>query len=188
MSKGKIILVSGPSGVGKKTILDGVTINNEFDLLYSISYTTRPKREHEEHGKDYFFVSEEEFLNCIANNEFIEYVKFCEYYYGTPKSYVNKLLEEGKNVLLEIEVEGAKKVLEEFDHSIVVSFFIVPPSIEVLEQRLISRNTETKEVIAKRIAKATQEIKEKDMYQYIIVNDDVKTAQEEIRKIIKQNI
>lgn len=188
MSKGKIILISGPSGVGKKTILDGVTINNEFDLMYSISYTTRPKRKHEEHGKDYFFISEEEFLKCIENNEFIEYVKFCEHYYGTPKTYVNKLLNEGKNVLLEIEVEGAKKILKEFDSSIVISFFIIPPSIEILKQRLINRNTETEEVINKRIAKATLEINEKNMYKYIIVNDDIKTAQEEIRRLIRQNI
>lgn len=183
--QGKIILISGPSGVGKKTIIDLLRTNDGLNLYYSISYTTRNKRVDETNGKDYFFVSETEFKQKINNNHFLEYAMFCNHYYGTDKEQVISMINEGKNVILEIEVEGAKKILNMMPKDLIVSIFILPPSIEELERRLTLRNTESIHDIKNRILKAKNEINEKSMYQHNIINDDVQRVVNQITKIIK---
>lgn len=187
MKKGKIILISGPSGVGKKTILDRIIADEKLNLNFSISFTTRPKREYEIDGRDYYFVTEQRFLEAIENNELIEHVKFCGNYYGTPKKNILDTINQGKNILLEIEVEGAKNVLKQFDKDDIISIFITPPSLDELKQRLINRNTESIETIEKRIAQAEKELEEGTFYQFVVVNDEIDETKNEIEKIIINN-
>ncbi len=187
INKGKIILISGPSGVGKKTILDEILNNKNLNIVYSISATTRPKRHNEIHGKDYYFLSHNEFENGINQGDFLEYAEFCGNYYGTPKQKIFEQLNQGKNVLLEIETLGAKNIMQQFDKDKIISVFLIPPSLEILKQRLINRGTETLETIDKRVQKASDELKYQDMYQNIVVNDDVNQTIKEITKIIEQS-
>ena len=130
--QGKIILISGPSGVGKKTIIDLLKTNENLNLSYSISYTTREKRKTEINGKDYFFISVEEFKQKIKNGDFLEYAVFCNNYYGTDKNQVISMINNGFNVILEIEVQGAKNVLNIIPKNSIISIFILPPNIEEL--------------------------------------------------------
>lgn len=187
INKGKIILISGPSGVGKKTILDEILNNKNLNIVYSISATTRPKRHNEIHGKDYYFLSRNEFENGINQGDFLEYAEFCGNYYGTPKQKIFEQLNQGKNVLLEIETLGAKNIMQQFDKDKIISVFLIPPSLETLKQRLINRGTETLETIDKRVQKASDELKYQDMYQNIVVNDNVNQTIKEITKIIEQS-
>lgn len=187
INKGKIILISGPSGVGKKTILDEILNNKNLNIVYSISATTRPKRHNEIHGKDYYFLSRNEFENGINQGDFLEYAEFCGNYYGTPKQKILEQLNQGKNVLLEIETLGAKNIMQQFDKDKIISVFLIPPSLEILKQRLINRGTETLETIDKRVQKASDELKYQDMYQNVVVNDDVNQTIKEITKIIEQS-
>lgn len=187
INKGKIILISGPSGVGKKTILDEILNNKNLNIVYSISATTRPKRHNEIHGKDYYFLSRNEFENGINQGDFLEYAEFCGNYYGTPKQKIFEQLNQGKNVLLEIETLGAKNIMQQFDKNKIISVFLIPPSLEILKQRLINRGTETLETIDKRVQKASDELKYQDMYQNIVVNDNVNQTIKEITKIIEQS-
>lgn len=187
INKGKIILISGPSGVGKKTVLDEILNNKNLNIVYSISATTRPKRHNEIHGKDYYFLSHNEFKNGINQGDFLEYAEFCGNYYGTPKQKIFEQLNQGKNVLLEIETLGAKNIMQQFDKDEIISIFLIPPSLEILKQRLINRGTETLETIDKRVKKASDELKHQDMYQNIVVNDDVNQTIKEITKIIEQS-
>lgn len=187
INKGKIILISGPSGVGKKTILDEILNNKNLNIVYSISATTRPKRHNEIHGKDYYFLSRNEFENGINQGDFLEYAEFCGNYYGTPKQKILEQLNQGKNVLLEIETLGAKNIMQQFDKDKIISVFLIPPSLEILRQRLINRGTETLETIDKRVQKASDELKYQDMYQNVVVNDDVNQTIKEITKIIEQS-
>lgn len=187
INKSKIILISGPSGVGKKTILDEILNNKNLNIVYSISATTRPKRHNEIHGKDYYFLSRNEFENGINQGDFLEYAEFCGNYYGTPKQKIFEQLNQGKNVLLEIETLGAKNIMQQFDKDKIISVFLIPPSLEILKQRLINRGTETLETIDKRVQKASDELKYKDMYQNIVVNDNVNQTIKEITKIIEQS-
>lgn len=187
INKGKIILISGPSGVGKKTILDEILNNKNLNIVYSISATTRPKRHNEIHGKDYYFLSRNEFENGINQGDFLEYAEFCGNYYGTPKQKIFEQLNQGKNVLLEIETLGAKNIMQQFDKDKIISVFLIPPSLEILKQRLINRGTETLETIDKRVQKASDELKYQDMYQNVVVNDDVNQTIKEITKIIEQS-
>lgn len=187
INKGKIILISGPSGVGKKTILDEILNNKNLNIVYSISATTRLKRPNEIHGKDYYFLSRNEFENGINQGDFLEYAEFCGNYYGTPKQKILEQLNQGKNVLLEIETLGAKNIMQQFDKDKIISVFLIPPSLEILKQRLINRGTETLETIDKRVQKASDELKYQDMYQNIVVNDNVNQTIKEITKIIEQS-
>ncbi len=187
INKGKIILISGPSGVGKKTILDEILNNKNLNIVYSISATTRPKRHNEIHGKDYYFLSRNEFENGINQGDFLEYAEFCGNYYGTPKQKIFEQLNQGKNVLLEIETLGAKNIMQQFDKDKIISVFLIPPSLDILRQRLINRGTETLETIDKRVQKASDELKYQDMYQNIVVNDNVNQTIKEITKIIEQS-
>lgn len=187
MRKGKIVIVSGPSGVGKKTILDEVFKDKDLNLVYSISMTTRPKRDGEQNGKDYYFVSDEQFNEAIKDHQLIEWAEFCNYKYGTPKKMLLDQIAEGKNVILEIEVVGALNVLKMFKPEDVLSIFIVPPSLEELKRRLINRGTESLVTIEGRVKRAEEEIKVQDHYQHVVVNDVVDNAVNKIKEIIREN-
>lgn len=189
MKKGLLIVFSGPSGVGKGTIIKELMNDENLNLVYSISMTTRAPREGEVDGVNYFFVSKERFNEAIYNDELLEHACFVDNFYGTPKAYVEKMRNEGKNVLLEIETVGAKQVMNHYeDDKGCVSVFIVPPSIEELESRIRGRKTESEEVIKKRIFKATQELRETYRYQHIVCNDNIENAVMKVKDIINKSM
>lgn len=188
MKRGLLIIISGPSGVGKGTIRHKVMEDQSLNLAYSISMTTRKPRNVEKEGVDYFFVSDEEFDRNIAEGNMLEWAKFVGNRYGTPKDYVERLRQEGKNVILEIEVEGAKQVLKKCQGSDVFSIFLLPPSMEALESRIRNRKSESEEMIQERLEKAKREIGLKYHYHYIVLNDDVDRASEEIKGIIRSKL
>ena len=179
--KGVLFVISGPSGVGKGTINQQLFDEFGDDVAFSVSATTRGPREGEIDGKHYFFISRQEFENRIANNEFLEHAEFAGNCYGTPRSYVLRLLEDGVSVILEIDLQGALQVKERMPEC--VSIFILPPSYEVLESRLRGRGTETPEKIEKRLAAARHEIEMAHIYDYQIVNDDLEAAYQQLRSI-----
>ena len=186
MSKrGNLIIYSGPSGVGKGTVRKELFELEDLHLKYSISMTTRHPRDGEKEGIDYFFVDKDTFEKAIANDELLEYAVFVGNYYGTPKAYVESLLEQGYNVMLEIEVEGAKKVMAKCPEAI--SIFLMPPSFEALERRIRGRRTEEEEIVQMRLSKARQEMNLQDKYQYVVVNDSVENAKDKIAEIIKKH-
>ncbi|MCQ2791967.1 MAG: guanylate kinase [Bacilli bacterium] len=182
---GLLIIIAGPSGVGKGTIRKKVMENKKLNLVFSISLTTRKKRVGEKNGADYFFVTKQKFLNAIKNNDLLEYNNYVGNYYGTSKKQVNQVRKAGKNVILEIDVNGAKNVAKAFKKNEILSFFIVPPSLKELEKRIRGRSTETDVTIKKRLAKAKEEMKLKNKFNYIIVNDTPERASQEIINIIK---
>ena len=186
MKKGLLIVLSGPSGVGKGTVRQYFMDDPTLNLAYSISMTTRNKREKEVEGKDYFFVSKAQFEKAILEGELLEYAEFVGNYYGTPSKYVEQLRNEGKNVVLEIEVDGATQVINRLPDALTI--FIIPPSLEELERRIRGRCSETEEVIQKRLAKAEKELKLVSQYKYVVCNDDPKLAAENISLIIKRNL
>ncbi|MBQ6858840.1 MAG: guanylate kinase [Clostridia bacterium] len=180
--KGRLFVFSGPSGVGKGTL--NAKLFEEFgeQIAFSVSATTRAPREGEIDGKHYFFISRQEFENRIANNDFLEHAEFAGNCYGTPKSYVTTLLEQGKNVLLEIEVQGAMQVKASMPEC--VSVFILPPSFEELERRLRGRGTETEEKVLARLETARRELAYAPQYAYQIVNGgDLDAAYQELRSV-----
>ena len=180
--KGTLFVFSGPSGVGKGTLNAKLFAEFGDQIAFSVSATTRAPREGEIDGKHYFFISRQEFENRIANNDFLEYAQFAGNCYGTPKSYVLSLLEQGKNVLLEIEVQGAMQVMERMPEC--VSIFVLPPSFEELERRLRGRGTESEEKVCARLETARGEIAYAPRYQYQIVNgEDVDAAYQQLRSI-----
>ena len=188
IKEGLLIIISGPSGVGKGTIRRQVMSDDTLNLVYSVSMTTRTKRENETDGVDYFFVSREEFDKNIENNNFLEWAEFVGNRYGTPKHYVDALRQQGKNVVLEIEVEGTKQVLSKCKGSNVVSIFVIPPSYEDLERRIRHRSTEPEDIIQKRLAKARKEMHLKYHYEYVVLNDRPDRAGKEIREIIRNKL
>ena len=180
--KGVLFVYSGPSGVGKGTLNARLFAEFGDQIAFSVSATTRAPREGEIDGKHYFFISRQEFENRIANNEFLEYAQFAGNCYGTPKPYVLSLLEQGKNVLLEIEVQGAMQVMARMPEC--VSIFVLPPSFEELERRLRGRGTESEEKVRARLETARGEIAYAPRYQYQIVNgEDVDAAYQQLRGI-----
>lgn len=188
MKKGLLIVLSGPSGVGKGTVRKKVFKDESLNLAYSISMTTRLPRNMEKDGVDYFFVDIPTFKQMIEEDKFLEYTHFVGNYYGTPADYVEKLRNEGKNVFLEIEIEGAKEVLSKCHGDDVISIFLVPPSLEELERRIRGRKSESDEVIQERLAKAQREIGFRDRYQYVVVNDSLSKASYQIKNIIRRRI
>ncbi|HOF53427.1 MAG: guanylate kinase [Bacilli bacterium] len=186
--EGLLIIISGPSGVGKGTIRRNVMGDDSLNLVYSVSMTTRSRRETEVDGVDYFFVSREEFDRNIKAGNFLEWAEFVGNRYGTPKHYVDELRAQGKNVVLEIEVEGTKQVLSRCKGSNVVSIFVIPPSYEDLEKRIRHRSTEPEDVIQKRLQKARKEMHLKYHYEYVVLNDRPDRAGKEIREIIRNKI
>ena len=180
-TKGSIIVISGPSGTGKDTVVVELLKKIE-NIKLSISYTTRMARSNEENGKDYFFISKEEFEEKIKNNEFLEYASYINNYYGTPKKQVEELIDSGIDVILVIEVQGAKQIKELMPDAILV--FIMPPSMKELKNRLKKRNTNTKEEITDRFESAYKEIKEYKNYDYIVINKDINKTVEKVKSII----
>jgi guanylate kinase len=176
--KGAILILSGPSGCGKSTLLKEVYKDIE-DYYFSISTTTRSPRIGEINGVDYFFVSKEEFENDIKNDDFLEYAKVHDNYYGTSLKPINKALEEGKLVIFDIDVQGHEIVRSKLN-SIVTSVFITTPSLEVLEARLNSRNTDSVEIIEKRIKNAKGEVEYFQDYDYLIINDNLEIAAKQL--------
>jgi len=187
MKRGLLIIMSGPSGVGKGTIREKAMEDKTLNLFYSISMTTRNPRPGEENGREYFFVSKEEFQKNIDNGNLLEWAEFVGNRYGTPKDKVEQMRDEGKNVLLEIDVNGTSQVLSKLDKNDVVSVFIAPPSLEELEARIRGRSTETDDVIKNRLAQAGRELSQKDQYRFVVVNDKLEDAVEEFKNIILSN-
>ena len=181
-NKGVLFVISGPSGVGKGTIVKELLKRDE-SIVVSISSTARQPRETDVDGKDYFFITDEKFKSMIENGEFLEYAEYVSSSYGTPKATVLSWLYEGKTVILEIETVGAFQIREKMPEAKLL--FIMPPSIEVLVKRLTHADTGTRDNIDDRIQKALDEIKKAPSYDYIVVNDDLERAVEETYKIIE---
>ncbi len=181
--RGLLIVLSGPSGVGKGTVRKELFSQPDTNYEYSISATTRSPREGEVDAVDYFFKSREEFEALIEQGGLLEHAEFVGNYYGTPLAYVNETLEAGRDVFLEIEVQGAAQIREKAPDALFI--FLAPPSISELEQRLIGRGTEPEDIIAKRIATAREEVEMMSLYDYVVENDEVQNACDKINAIIK---
>ena len=180
--KGILFIVSGFAGTGKSTITQGL-IKKYGCYELSISATTRSARAGEEHGREYFFMSKDEFENQIEDGNFLEYARYLDNYYGTPKKWVDDKLSKGQNVILEIEMQGALQIKGKFPESLLI--FVLPPCNEELEKRLTSRGTETKEQIAKRILRAKEEVDFIEKYDYVIVNEDIEKSINIVHNIVQ---
>lgn len=180
--KGILMVLSGFSGAGKGTLVKGL-LGKYDNYALSVSATTRRPRPGEVDGREYFFKSVEEFERMIEENAFIEYAKYVDNYYGTPKEYVQQKLNEGKDVILEIEIQGALKVKKEFPDTLLL--FVMPPSAEQLRERLVGRGTESEDVIASRLATAVKEAEGIEAYDYLVINDDLDTCISQLHEIIQ---
>lgn len=178
--EGKLYVITGPSGTGKGCICKEILkeIENEF----SVSMTTRPAREGEVHGKDYFFVSEEEFLENVEKGNFLEHARVFDNLYGTPRDMVMKQLSRGRNVILDIDVQGALQVKRAMEEAVLI--FLLPPSLDELRRRLEGRGTDARDVIEKRLGQALNEIKLIGEYDYYVVNEDIEKAAFEVKSIM----
>ena len=181
--KGILIVVSGFSGSGKGTLMKRLLSQYPDTYALSISATTRAPRKGEEHGREYFFISKDEFEKMIVKGELIEYAKYVENYYGTPRVYVEQKLDEGKDVILEIEIQGALKVKQAFPDTLLL--FVTPPNAAELEKRLVGRGTETMDVIRSRLDRACEEAEGMDSYDYLIVNDELEACVSQMHEIIR---
>lgn len=179
--KGILVVLSGFSGVGKGTIMRMLT-ERYGQYALSISATTRAPREGEEDGREYFFKTKEEFEQLIEEKRLIEYACYCDNYYGTPRDYVEDQMEQGRDVILEIELQGALKIREQYPDALLL--FVMPPDAQTLAERLRGRGTETEEVIQARLSRAVEESKEVEAYDYMIINDDLEQSVEEIHHLI----
>lgn len=178
---GRLFVISAPSGAGKTTLVNYLR-QRLPELKYSVSYTTRPKRPAEVQGKDYHFIRVAEFERMVAENRWLEWANVHGNYYGTSLNYVKNELAAGNNILLEIDVKGAKQILaKNFECT---TIFIMPPSLEILRQRLTARGDESPENIDIRSKNAAEEIAQKDIYQHVIINDDLETAKQELYKLV----
>ena len=186
MKKGKLIVYAGPSGVGKGTVKDIFFNKPELNLAWSISATSREPRIGEIDGVHYHFISQEKFDQMIAEDKFLEHAEFVGNRYGTPIEFVEEQLESGKNVFLEIELLGVKQVIEKMPEA--VTIFLIPPSIQDLEERLRARGTESEDTISRRVGRAEVELSSKDIFKYVVVNDDIKRAAEEVESIIRKEV
>ncbi len=182
MNPGLLIVVSGPAGVGKGTVVRRMT-EQEKDIVFSVSATSRLPRQGEVDGKNYYFISRESFEDMIKNDQLIEWVEYCNNYYGTPKELVFREIEKGKIVLLEIEVEGAINIKKKYPDCVLC--FILPPDFKELENRLRGRETETEESIRRRLARAKEELQLIDKYDYLILNDSVEDAAKRFQNIVQ---
>jgi guanylate kinase len=179
--KGKLIVISGPSGAGKSTVVFKA-IEGRDDICFSTSVTTRKPRPGETDGKEYFFVDLDRFKEMVENDELLEHAEYVANSYGTPRAYVEKKMEAGLNVLLDIEVQGARQVRDKMPDAVMI--FVAPPSLEELERRLRGRGTDTERAIEARLIRARQEFEEADFYDYLIINDDLDKAARELNAII----
>ena len=179
--KGKLVVISGPSGAGKSTVVFKA-LGERDDVCFSISATTRKPRPNEVDGREYFFVDLDRFQEMVDNDELLEHAEYVANRYGTPRAYVEQKIAEGMNVILDIEVQGARQVYEKMPEAIMV--FVIPPSIGELRKRLEKRGTDTERAIEARLIRARQEYAEATFYDYIIVNDDADEAADELSAII----
>lgn len=179
---GILFILSGPSGVGKGTVRKRL-FEEQTELQYSISMTTREMRSGESEGVDYFYKSKEDFEQLIEDDQLLEYAKYVNNYYGTPRNYVEETLAKGKDVFLEIEVQGALQVKENFPQGVFI--FLFPPSLEELKNRIVNRGTESQELVINRLKEARKEIEMMHAYDYVVVNDDVSLAVERVKAIIQ---
>ena len=182
-SKGKIIAVSSPSGGGKTSIVKKI-LEDYPEIVFSVSLTTRPKRAGEVDGREYYFVTEQKFKEKISNNEFIEWERFYDYYYGTLKSFIDENIYRGKSVLVEIDVKGALTLKKLYPESVLI--FIDPPTLDELINRLKKRKTESESDLVKRIDRAKMELSYKQKFDYIFVNDELKKVYKQVNEIIKK--
>ena len=179
--KGLLLVVSGPSGAGKGTICKAL-LNKNDQIKLSVSATTRKPRNGEVHGVNYFFIEKEEFTKMIENGEFLEYAQIYDNFYGTPKAAIIECLEKGQDVILEIEMQGAKQIKEVYPEGVFI--FVLPPSLEELKSRIVGRGTETQEEIEKRFSCAFEEINQIVNYDYFIVNEDIEKSVSDVEAII----
>lgn len=179
--RGKLIVISGPSGAGKSTVVNRA-IQGRDDMCFSTSVTTRSPRPGEVDGKDYFFIQPEQFRQMVEKGELLEHADYVAHSYGTPKAFVEKQMDAGYNVILDIEVQGARQVREKMPDAVLI--LLLPPSMDELRRRLINRGTDSLEVIDARIARAREELKEAELYDYIIVNDKLDVAAAEFAAIL----
>lgn len=182
IERGLLIILSGPSGVGKGTVRKALFEHEQHNLTYSISVTTRKPREGEVDGVDYFFRTHEEFKQMITHNQLLEFAQYVDNFYGTPIDYVNEQLSKGKDVFLEIEVQGAMKVKDVFPEGLFI--FLAPPSLSELKNRIVNRGTETEDVVENRMATAREELEMMEAYDYVVENDEVHLACDRILSII----
>ncbi|MFC4404632.1 guanylate kinase [Gracilibacillus xinjiangensis] len=180
--KGILFVLSGPSGVGKGTVRKAL-FEHDTNLKYSISMTTRNRREGEQDGVDYFFRTHDEFREMIDHNRLLEYAEYVGNYYGTPRQYVEEMIEAGHDVFLEIEVQGAMQVKKNFPQGVFV--FLIPPSLEELKNRIQDRGTESEDLIASRLQEARNEIEMMEAYDYVVVNDSVENAVKKVQAIVQ---
>lgn len=180
-NRGMLVVVSGPAGVGKGTLCRELMAQNQ-ELEYSVSVTTRTPRPKETEGKEYYFRTKEEFQRMIAQHELLEWAEFCGNYYGTPIFHVQKALDEGKTIILEIDIQGARQVKQVFPQGVYI--FIAPPSFSVLSERLHKRGTESEAVIQKRLETAVSELQHIKDYNYVVENDQIDIAVEKLKSII----
>ena len=182
MTRGKLFVISGPSGVGKGTICKKI-FERDNNIRFSVSMTTRDPREGEVEGKDYFFVTKEKFEELLAEGQLLEHNKFVDNYYGTPRGPVVEWMDEGHDVLLEIDYHGAFQVREAYPEAVLV--FIAPPSVEELRARILGRGSETPEQLENRLAQAMDDLAQADEYDYLVVNDDIETAVWKVQQIMR---
>ena len=186
MTKGLLIVISGPSGVGKGTIIDKFKNDPELKISFSVSMTTRAMRKGEQEGVNYYYVTEEEFRKARDEGKLLECAQFVGNWYGTPLAEVERLRSEGRNVLLEIEVNGCRQVKEKVKDALTI--FIVPPDMNELEKRIRGRATEPEEIVQERLAKAQKEMQMIDQYKYVICNDDSQLAADIVKVIIQRHM
>lgn len=182
IQKGALIVVSGFAGAGKGTIVKRMLAQNP-NFALSVSMTTRSPRNGEEHGREYFFVTKEEFEEAIDQHMLLEYANYVGNYYGTPKKYVEEMLEKGRDVILEIEAQGALQIKTRYPEAVLV--FVTPPSVAILESRLRNRGTETPEVIEQRMHRASEEAEIISRYDYLLVNDEIDICTEQMFEIVR---
>lgn len=181
-NSGVLVVISGFSGAGKGTLMKSL-LERYPNYALSVSCTTRQPRNGEVNGREYYFVSEEEFEQMIAEDQLIEHACYCGRYYGTPRPYVEKQMADGKDVLLEIEIQGALQIKEKFPETVLI--FIMPPSAQELKHRLVGRGTESEEVIAARLARASEEAEGMERYDYLLVNDDLEQCTALLHQVIQ---
>lgn len=180
--KGILIVISGFSGAGKGTLVRELLRRHGQDYVLSVSMTTRSPRPGERDGVEYFFTDRERFEEAIEQDGLVEYASYCGNYYGTPRAYVEEKLAEGKNVILEIEIQGALKIKKKFPESLLI--FVTPPNARELKRRLEGRGTESREVIANRLARAAEESEGVELYDYLVVNDKLEESAEEVHHLV----